>query len=239
MKFSKITQLFNNGSVSVTGMKGTGKDVLIGNVIARRGKKYVSNLYYGYEHIPFNYDDIDLRCNYRDIVAGSVPPYVYPFGEGTDIYLSDVGVYFPSQYCNELNKQYSSLPIFIALSRQLGLANVHFNTQNLNRCWDKIREQSDIYIMCNWCIVLFGYVLQSVTLYDKAESCINRVKPCRITVPLFCSSSARSTYETYQDNFFNQHGSVKKRLLLYRNLSKHDTYYFKKFFANGGVKHEK
>ena len=37
MKFNKIVQLFKSGSVSVTGMKGTGKDVLIGNVIARRG----------------------------------------------------------------------------------------------------------------------------------------------------------------------------------------------------------
>lgn len=128
-----------------------------------------------------------------------------------------------------MNKKYPYLPSYVALSRQISRNNIHFNVQNLNRAWDKFREQSDTYIKCNWCKVLFGkIVIQSVTVYDKAESCQARVRPCRVSVPLLCGGERRTQIEMYRDNFFNQHGEVKDMLLIYWNKSKHDTYLFEK-----------
>lgn len=242
MSLKKIVNLFETRSVSVCGEKGTGKDVLFGNVVNRINKPYASNLDYSKSDlfIPLDFKVMRLNGNnYENIVAGVVRPYVYPYPEGTDIFISDAGVYFPSQYCSELNKKYPELPLFMSLSRQIGTdAKVHFNCQVLNRVWDKIREHScDTYIMCNWCYVLFGKItFQIITEYDKYESCLARVKPCRVRRPLTMNAQARMMADTYLDNFYNTHGKVKRHFLIYWNKSKHDTYYFKKFFENGGVK---
>lgn len=148
MRISKIVRMFKNGSVCVTGQRGTGKDMLTSNVVARRKTPYVGNIDYKCNKSmfqPFHYEFISLSGNTcHDLLSGNVKPYEFPYIDGSDIYLSDTGVYFPSQYCNELNKRYPSLPLFMALSRQLGTGcNVHVNVQNLGRVWDKIREQSD------------------------------------------------------------------------------------------------
>lgn len=227
---TKIVRLFKQGSVCVTGMRGTGKDVLFGNVISRIGKPYVSNLDYGGDREELDLSKLDMGGNtYSNFLSNEFNQFVYPYKKGADIYISDVGVYLPSQYCNELNKRYPYLPSYVALSRQISRNNIHFNVQNLNRAWDKFREQSDIYIKCNWCKVFFGkIVFQHVTLYDKAESCQARVKPCKIKIPLFCFGQHRTTIDMYLDNFYNTHGMVQDVLLVYINRSKHDTYDFEK-----------
>ncbi len=234
-----VVKMFEKGSVCITGQRGRGKDLLIGNVIARRKKPYVSNLNYGGE----GYEPLELckltmgENTYDDFIKGTLKEYHYPYKKGADIYISDVGVYLPSQYCNELNKKYPYLPTYVALSRQVSRNNIHFNTQNLNRAWDKLREQSDMYINCNWCKVLFGkIVIQSITIYDKAESCQARIKPCRIHIPLLCSPERRTQIEMYLDNFYNQHGMVKNMLLIYWNRAEYDTYAFEKML---GVTYEK
>lgn len=228
--------MFKNENVCVTGLKGTGKDVLFGNVIARRDEPYCSNLNYGGDCIPFKLDDYMVSNNtYKDLLDDNVSYYEYPHAEGTDLYISDAGVYFPSQYCGELNKMYSSIPLTMALSRQLAKFNVHFNTQNLNRVWDKIREQSGVYIRCRKVWFIGSLVIQFVTIYDKAESCIARVKPCRVRVPLF-NKEAKIHANIYRDNFFNTHGLVENHVLIYINKSSHDTYYFKEIFKKGEKK---
>lgn len=226
MRFKKIINLFQNGGVSVCGMKGTGKDVLIGNVIARRKDPYISNLDYGYEYIPLKLNDLNLPNNYANFINNSTNDYAYPYPLGCDIYISDCGIYLPSQYCNQLNRDYEGIVSFQALSRQIAFANVHFNAQNLNRVWDKLREQSDTYIRCRKCFVIFGFVIQFITIYDKYESCLARINPCRIRAPKIGDKNAKMQADLYLDNFYNQHGSVKNRILIYRNKSKHDTYYF-------------
>ena len=188
MQIKKIIKMFEKGSVMVCGMKGRGKDLLMGNIIARRKLPYVSNVNYGGQHFPFEYSKIDLKCNYNQLIKGDVPFYEFPYPKETDIYLSDCGVYFPSQYCNELNRDYKSLPIFIALSRHLsgGGCRVHSNAQYCGRVWDKLREQQDFWIYANWCKVLFGkIVIQKVTIYDKYESALSHIKPNRIHLSIF------------------------------------------------------
>lgn len=237
MTINSLCRTFTNHSVCVVGMKGSGKDLLLGNVVARRKKPYLSNLDYTNDSlfIPIDFNSLNLNGNtFDNIVSGRVRHYTFPYPQGTDVYISDVGIYFPSQYCSELNKRYPSFPFYMALSRQLSGNHVHINTQNLNRCWDKIREHSDYYILCNWCYVIFGYVIQHITIYDKYDSCVNRVKPCRVHKPLTLDKTASLMADTYLDNFYNQHGNVTSHLLIYKNKSKHDTLYFKKFFERGG-----
>lgn len=228
MRFKKIIKLFRNGNVCVCGLRGKGKDLLIGNVIARRKECYVSNLKYGYDYIPLRLSDLDLKNTYKNFINNDVNKYDYPYPLKADIYISDCGVYLPSQYCNQLNRDYEGLIGFQALSRHIARCNVHFNAQNLNRVWDKLREQSDIYIRCVRCIYLFGFVIQKIVIYDKYESCLARINPCRIKKPMFATKKVKQDVDLYLDNFYNMHGSVKSRLLIYFNKSKHDSYAFGK-----------
>lgn len=237
MKIKKIVKLFENGNVCVVGLRGKGKDMLMSNVVARRNKPYISNINYGGDFIEFDYNYINMNGNtYRNLLEHNVKKYEYIFDDGTDIYLSDCGIYYPSQYCNELNKYYPSIPVFQALSRHLGQCNFHINVQNLNRVWDKIREQSDTYIACNFCKVLFGkIVIQRITLYDKYESACSRVKPNRIKLGMFDVGEKKLHKQMYIDTFENNNGKVESRLLVYINKSNYDTYHFKEVFANGIV----
>ena len=233
MRLKKIIKLFKNGNVCVCGLRGTGKDILFGNVIARRKKDYISNLDYTQDskHIPLNYNDLNCGKNdFKNLVCDNINYYKFPHSYETDVYISDVGIYFPSQYCGELNKEFKYLPTYFALSRQVSRNNVHINVQNLNRCWDKIREQSDIYIMCLKCFVIFGFVIQQIRIYDKYQSCVDRIKPCRVTKSLL---NRDSNIDIYLDNFYNIHGKVKNAILVYKNYSKHNTYYFENLFERG------
>lgn len=238
--FRFFVKEFDKHNVCVCGMKGAGKDLLFGNVIARRRKTYVSNLDYTSRknYIPLRFADIDCGgATWKDFVNGSIPRYRCPYPLGTDVFLSDAGVYLPSQYCNEINKLFPHIATYQALSRQLSKSGFHINTQNLNRCYDKIREQSDVYFWCDRCIYIpiVNLVIQKIIRYDKYESACNRVKPCRIRVPLF-NKEAQVQAKIYLDNFYNTHGSIKSYWVVYRNKSKHDTYYFDKLFANGEIK---
>lgn len=236
MLFRKIVRLFEDGNVCVCGLRGRGKDLLMANVVARRKKEYVCNVDYGGDDLHHHFKPIDYSCGkntYRAFISGKVKRYVYPHPDGTDIYISDAGVYFPAQYCNELNRDYGYFATFMALSRHLGDCNVHFNAQNLNRVWDKIREQSDCYIMANRCFVLFGkIVLQLVTLYELYDSALKRVPPFRLSRPLL-NRERQFQWEVQKSNYDIAHGSIQRKLLIYWHKSNYNTRFFKEVLENG------
>jgi len=236
----KIIKLFRSGNVCICGLRGRGKDMLMSNVVVRRGLPYVSNVDYGGGYIPFVPDMYDCGGNtYENFLNTDIKPYVYPHEDGTDIYVSDAGVYFPSQYCKELNKRYGYFATFSALTRQLGLCNFHINVQNLNRLWDKIREQSDIYICCNWCRVFFKgrWVIQKVTLYEKYESAVDRVPPYKLP-RMRMNADRKCNIAMEKQRYRVAHGEIKPRILIYRNKSDYDTRIFKTILE-GAFKHEK
>lgn len=231
MLFRSIVKMFDKGNVCVCGLRGDGKDMLMSNVVVRRKKPYVSNVDYGGEYRPFNPLDYDTKNTYKNFIEGKLNPYVYPHPDGTDIYISDGGVYFPAQNCSELNKYYGGFTTFMALSRHLGACNVHANAQNLNRLWDKIREQSDLYIFCNGCIVLFGKItIQIVTLYEIMDSCIKRVPPFSMKRPIM-NKDRIQRYEIAREQYRCTHGKVDRRLLIYWHKSNYDTRIFKTILA--------
>lgn len=234
MRLRTVRKMFKDGNVCVVGLRGRGKDMLMANIAVRRKLQYVSNVDYGGDHIDFVPMAYDCgRNTYRNFITHDLYPYEYPHPDGTDIYISDAGVYFPSQYCNELNRDFGYFATFEALSRHLGACNVHFNVQNLNRCWDKIREQSDTYIMCNRCIVIFRrFVLQKITIYEKYDSAVSRVPKFPLKKPLL-NADRRFQWEMQKSNYDISYGKIKSGLLLYRNKSNYDTRVFKEMLKNG------
>lgn len=236
MNMHKIIRLFEQGNVCVVGLRGCGKDMLFANVVARRKQPYVSNTDYHCSKSPFiklKFDNLNIHNNYKNFISGDIVPYDYPYPENADTYIADCGIYLPSQYCNELNKQYPEFPAFYALSRHIANCNVHFNVQNLNRVWDKLREQSDTYIRTVSCHVLFRkWVLQRVVVYDKYQSCVDRVEPFVPTpIPLFGSKESRAVLRQSNDDakrrYREVYGSVKQYILIYKNKSNYDTRLFK------------
>lgn len=228
----KIIKLFRSGNVCVFGLRGRGKDLLMSNVVIRRDLPYVCNTNYGGDHIPLVMNDFDCGGNtYENFLNNNIQPYVYPFDDGVEIYISDAGVYFPAQNCKELNKKYGYFSTFMALSRHLGECNVHFNVQNLNRVWDKIREQSDIYICCNWSKVLFGrFVIQRVTIYEQYDSAVMRVPPYR-PPKVHLNNDRRLQVQMAKQSYRIAHGDIRSRVIFYRNKSNYDTRIFKKMLA--------
>lgn len=230
-----IIRLFEDGNVAVVGLRGRGKDMLLANVIMRRKLDYCSNVNYGGRR--FSFIPRLLNCGentYREFITGNLNRYEFPYPDGTDIYVSDAGVYFPSQYCNELNRDFKFFPVFMALSRHLGDCNLHFNVQNLNRCWDKIREQCDHYILCNRCKVIFGIVFQQVTIYEKYQSAVDRVPVFPLRRPLF-NLNRIQMYDLAKANYLISHGKIQTKLLIYRNRSNYDTRIFKKILEEGAA----
>lgn len=229
-----IIELYENHSVALTGMKGSGKDMLCANVVVRRKLPYVCNVDYTSDdnYIPLCFEDILINTDFKKLINGDIEPYYIPYPEKTDIYISDAGIYLPSQHCNELNKLYPHLATFMAIQRHLNDGKTHYNCQNLNRVYDKVREMCDVYIYSVSCTVLFGkLVIQRVIVYDRAESCQHRIKPCHISHRgIVRSREAETQRDIYLDNFENTHGLVRSRLLIYFNKSNYDTRFFKNLF---------
>lgn len=240
---SFIKQYYLNGNVCTVGLRGRGKDMLTANIIALRKAPYISNCNYNCKlapYIPLQFTKLDIKNNWRNLVSGNIVPYDYPYPEGCDIYISDASVYFPAQYFVELNKEFQNFSGFQSLSRHLGDCNIHVNCQNLNRIWDKLREQSDTYVMCNSCFVFprllkffkSRWVLQVVTCYDNATACENRVKPFKpLPMPLSNKNGQRELIKAKNEElkraFEEKNGTVKRHLLFYKNKSQYDTRLFK------------
>lgn len=261
MFFKEIIKMFRMRNVCVCGLRGDGKDMLFGNVIARRKEPYISQFSYTKDpnlHQVLDFGKLDCGKNsWKDMITGYIKYYKFPYIEGSDIYISDAGVYMPSQYCNELNKYMPYLPTYFALSRQVSHNNIHVNVQHLGRVWDKIREQSDIYIRCRFCTTFIGkkpiksdnkvvkiltyipshIIIQKVTLYDKYQSAADRVEPCKIRVPMMAKREVKQNAAMYVDKFRNTYGSISNHWLIYWNKSTYDTHYFKKLFL-GGIRNE-
>lgn len=246
--FNYIVKIFEQGNTMVIGERGTGKDMIFGNVIARRKLGYISNCEYPrkkgiqMDYYPLDFKAIDVGGNtYKDFINGTVKYYKYPYPKGVDIYITDGGVYLPSQYCNELNRDYKSIPIFAALSRQIGKCNLHTNSQAYGRIYDKLREQSRRYICCVKCKVLPIFkkelVIQKVRIYERHEACQNFVPPLRLPFWAYVGKD-KMMAKLYKLNYQIQHGNIEEITLIYWNQSDYNTDIFEEILAGGIKDHE-
>lgn len=230
MGINVVIKLFQRNNVIVFGVKGSGKDLLTGNVAVRRSLPYSSNVDYGGDYYPLDLPKLDLNGNiYRNFLDGDIRPYLHPLPEMCDIYISDAGIYFPAQYNGELNKRYPTYAALQALLRHLNDSALHVNVQALNRVWDKIREQADQYILCRWCHVFFKkIVMQRITVYEDYDAALKKVRPCRISVPWI---GHKTEARIARDRFRQQFGIVKNRFLIYINKSTYDTRIFREILS--------
>lgn len=239
MNIWHIVNMFKYGNVCVSGKRGRGKDLLTANVVIRRKKPYISNINYGGEYIPFNYEDINIGTSYQDFLDNKIKQYKFPYEDGTDIYLSDTGVYFPAQYCSELDRKYKSLPVYMALSRHISLSNFHTNCQAFARVYNKIREQSDQYILCRKCFYLGKYipflkiVFQQIGIYERMETAEESRLPLKIPLPFLASREQKTMKAIKLAEYKAQHGMIAIRWLIYWNKSKYNTRHFKEILERG------
>jgi hypothetical protein len=221
-----MTKPFKSKNVIVFGKKGDGKDVLFADVIAQRRVKHLSNIQYDKrtEVMPLGYLSVAPNT-FPEFIAGEVQVVPKRIYERVDYYLSDGGIYLPSQYDSLLNKLYPSLPIFYALSRHLGAMNVHTNVQNLERLWIKLREQADYYIRCrglvklfNKPLILFGHMFLKITHYEDYKDACELLRPIHKIMNGDAAAVARS-----------ERGLIKENLVAIpiRRL-KYDSRYFHK-----------
>lgn len=234
----KLIKAFKSGNVMVSGLRGRGKDMIFCYVINKRKENYISNVEYSnpnkkYKRFEFSKKVWDLGGNsYKQIMSGNIKPYNYPYPDGIDYYISDAGVYFPAQSHKELDKENSGVPVFMALSRHLGDCNIHANAQRQNRVWDKIREQSDIYIVMTGTKVIFKKILfMKWTEYAHEESAEKQIKKPHFGI----GKRAREAKASYEAS----HGEIKKRWLIGILPYNYDSRRFKKIIENGGQDYER
>ena len=171
---------FERCNVVVFGKKGSGKDVLFNHVINLRGLPHYSNMPYNDRTIVTGLDALSAGDNtYEDFINGTLRKFAPVFMDRCDYYISDAGVYLPSQYDKELDRRYPSMPLFYALSRQLHRMNVHANVQALGRLWKKLREQSDSYIWVRKTADCGDYMVIHAISYDRYESAERRLLPVK------------------------------------------------------------
>lgn len=219
-----IVNQFKSCNVIVCGKKGTGKDLLFQLIIyKRRREKYHANIDYGYNYQHCSIGDLNLNPNtYRDFISEDIKKIKKLHDDKEDCYISDGGVYLPSQYDSLLHKLYPSFPIYYALSRHTYLQNIHVNTQNLGRIWLAIREQADYYIVCKKVTKIFGLFIIHYITYDKYESAKMNLLP--MGNRLFNKFS-----KAEQDQFKATNGEIKKR---YSFILKKHIKYDTRAFAN-------
>lgn len=216
----RIKQAFIDGSVMVSGRKRFGKDILFQTMINCRKEPYFSNIDYGGQYTHIDMKEMLLGNNtYNNFIYGDVVKCNKNTSlEGKDIYISDGGIYLPSQADSVLHKVFPSLPITYALSGHLYNNGIHVNTQRLDRVWKALREQADYFVlMRKRCLKLPFFIVLFTTEYTKYESALQELAPMKSTLFNKYSKAEKEKYKAL-------HGFIKDGLIIVCKKSlKYDT----------------
>lgn len=212
-----ILNRFKNGNVIVSGRKGYGKDLLFQYVINKRKSGYFSNLDYGGCYHNIAVKDLELSPNdYNHFIKGEIKQInKNEEMEGHDIYLSDSGVYLPSQFDSTIQKVYPSLSIFFALNRHLYNNGMHLNAQRLDRIFKSLREQADSYILLRKRrIKIPFFIVIRTRVYEKYDSALQELEPLNSR---FFNKYSKAEVDLYKA----KHGYIKNGLLFISKRSLH------------------
>ena len=225
---TRIKGAFENGNVIVSGRKGYGKDVLFNAVINWRKKTYHSNLNYGGDYKPFDIKELEITPNtYNNFINGNIDKVKKDDTfEESDIYISDGGVYLPSQADYLLHKTYPSLPITYALNRHMFNNGIHVNAQRIERIWKALREQADYFVlMRKRPLKLPFFLVLFTTEYDRYESAKKELQPMKNTLLNKYSKAEKDLFTA--NNGFVKNGIiiVRKRSLHYDSRAFHEIIY--------------
>lgn len=192
----RIVKRFRQNNVIVFGKKGSGKDLIFQAIINARKTQYYGNISYGGEYTPINAKDFSLAPNtYNEFIKGEIKKVDKKYKENADWYFSDGGIILPSQYDSTLHKLYPSFPIFYALSRHTYNANVHINTQNIERIWKALREQADYYIKAVKCYKLPFMLVVKIREFERYQSALEDIRPIK---KRWFNKFAKGTQDQYQ-----------------------------------------
>lgn len=226
----EISNIFCKSNCIVYGRKGCGKDLIFNAVINNRNTVCFSNIMYNKDLCVLkSIQDFSVYPNtFINMLEQNIIPIKKDYGvEGVDMYISDGGIYLPSQYSQQLVKQYPSLPIYYALSRHLANMNIHINTQYLGRVWDKLREQADGYFKAvETKKSLFGKsLITEVIYYDTYKSAMAELLPYK-------KGLIDSKEDVANMKDFEAKNGIVKRYFIKQKISdlKYDTRYFHKVF---------
>lgn len=212
----EVLRMFRSGNVIVAGHKGRGKDLLFQYVISAReraGERHAANITFTSKttvHPPKWYE---LHQNtYTNFMTGKYDQTENKqYVEKEDYYISDIGTCMPAQLGRKLEKEYPTLPIVYALSRQLFDANIHCNAQNFGRVWDKLREQGDYYIYCEKAKVLFKKIaVQRFIIYDRYQSALANIQPYKCTRRLFGILPPRAEDYSRANEHNAKYGTIRR-----------------------------
>lgn len=224
---ASLKKIFTNYSVIVFGSKGTGKDLTFQKAIYSRHKPYYALMDYGERYENVKIKDMQFEGNDFEQILQNDFKLVgeKQFKEKQDFYLSDLGIFLPSQYNGILDKKYKGLPLFYALTRHAYDSNIHCNTQYLGRVWNKIREQADIYIRCRWTISIPFILITKLTLYDKYETALRDMRPLK--------HKTNRKQKTDVDAYNASNGLLKTKYfaILKKHVSYDTRYFHRKLFG--------
>lgn len=223
-----LKKIFEEGNTITFGRKGKGKDILFQKIINIRKKPYKANLNYGGKYEEVKPKDLSVSPNtYQTFIEGEITKIAKCGKDNIDVYFSDGGIIFPSQFDTLLHKRYPSFPIYYALSRQLYLQNIHINSQAIGRIWKALREQADNYIKCVETKPFLHFWLKCEFItYTKYESAVQELEP--MGNRLFNKYS-----KAEQDQFKALHGTIKKGyIFISKRKIKYDTRAYAKILFN-------
>lgn len=224
MNYKFLIKQFDRFNIIVFGKKGTGKDLFFQSIIAKRKKPYYSNITYGYDQLKnISVGDISVAPNtFDNSLENNFVKVPVVFEEKVDFFISDGGIYLPSQYDSSIDKKYPSMFIFYVLIRHLYNSNIHINYNgSITRLYKKLREQADGYIKMRRSIRIFGYMIMLGTHYDKYESAEQSLLPLKVAMLNKYSKAEALLYNA-------QNGGIKDFfLILPIKKIKYNTRYFK------------
>lgn len=222
-----VIREFRDSNMIVFGKKGSGKDLLFQTIINARKEHHYSNIKFNSKTLPITINDLSLFPNtYENLINNNIEKVNPNLKEKYDIYISDGGIYLPSQYDSSLDKKYPSLPIFYATQRHLYNSNTHVNTQYLGRLYKKLREQADGYIKCHSAIFIGPIYIQFITFYERYESAERSLLPMSKAL---LNGMQNGLYEQY----YATNGVIKPMFLIgTRKKIIYDTRHFRNVFFN-------
>lgn len=217
---SIIKGYFRKLSLMVCGKRGTGKDTLFSYITYH--KPHNSNIKLQKNTNVIKLQDLLIDgLDRRSLLNGTFKKINM---KDKEIFkkmtlISDAGIYFPSYDHEKLSKDYPSLPMAIALWRQLYNAPLHFNCQNPMRLWKILREQIEDVLMCRGCYFGLFYVKIKLRYYERLEDAENGLKPIKVN-PLHVEEAVKVE--------LSKRWEIKDyTILVPRFMINHDTNYFK------------
>lgn len=226
-----ILSAFRGGNVIVFGRKGKGKDLLFQYVINQRKKEhYYSNLNYGGDFTYIEPRELELPKNsYENFINNDIKKVEKNTNlEKADIYFSDAGIIFPSQYDNKLHKTYPSFTITYALSRQLYANNIHCNTQSLDRVWKALREQADSYFLIRKKLIMPFYIKLTIVYYERYNTAKNEKLPFKKTLAMGKQAKAlKKQFDAENGEIYQFNLRILKKSIKYNTRAYHDIIFTK------------